>query len=72
MAFSKAIANGRFVNHNDRVRNELRIGFHQVENLYREAFSDDYLLRHSWYCGAGRLDPSAALGRRLDSIGVVD
>jgi hypothetical protein len=64
MAFSKAMANGRFVDHNDRVEKEdLQIGFQEVQKLYREQFSDDYLLCHSWYCEAGRLDPDVALSK---------
>jgi len=62
MVFSKATANGRFVDHNDRVEEEeLHTGFQKVQDLYREKFADDYLLCHSWYCEAGRLDPDIAL-----------
>jgi hypothetical protein len=62
MAFSKATANGRFIDHNDRVKEEeLHTGFQQVQDLYREQFAEDYLLCHSWYCEAGRFDPNIAL-----------
>ena len=62
IAFSKATANGRFIDHNDRVKEEeLHSGFQKVQNLYQEQFADDYLLCHSWYCEASRLDPNITL-----------
>ena len=62
-SFCKAMANGRFINHNDAVeKGILRSDAQHSRRLYKERFGEEYFRCHSWYCEWERF-----LTRRLSS-----